>query len=343
MLEPVHTKREGARRPDLTHPHDGAGQPSGNETEALPRPLRLSNHRRMNRVSALLLVACTALCCQKKSPGEQAAPEASSVGAPKAAPQEKKRPVVSAEEIQRQTNPGNKQPYSGPTGAVAGVVRVKGASSPPLELGNSKIPLGKCYEAHSMYQSLFREGPNRGLADVLVAVTGYEGYLPVPRETPTVVAKGCAFDRRTLPLMFGQTLKVKNEGDEAATPQLLGTRTQALLIAVPGGDPIELYPRKVGLHRLVDRSHEFAFVDVYVVSYPTTDVTGLDGRFEISGVPVGDVKLNALLPATGDTVERAVTVEVGKTVEVIVEIELDEKKLERQQLADEGTGGSATE
>ncbi len=291
----------------------------------------------MIRLSVLILLVCTAMGCHKKTPDD--APRATSAASGEE-PVQKKLPVVPEEEIQRITNPGNKEPYKGPTGTVTGIVRASGATSPPLELGKRKIPVGKCFEAHTMYKSLFREGPNRALADALVAVTGYDGYLPVPNDTPTIVTKGCAFDRRTQALMLGQSLKVKNSGNVASTPQLLGTHTQALLIAVPGGDPVELYPRKVGLHRLVDRSNEFAFADVYVVSYPTTDVTGLDGRFEIKGIPVGDVMVNVLLPATGQTLERNVTVEADKTTELILELNIDAEALE-QALAGEGAGGSS--
>jgi hypothetical protein len=200
---------------------------------------------------------------------------------------------------------------------------MKGDPSPPLDLGEIKIPVGTCFAAHKMYKSLFREGANRTLADALVAVTGYEGYLPPPKPLVEVVAKDCAYDRRTIAMMLGQGIAVTNKGPKAVTPQLLGTHTQALLIAVPGGDPIKLFPQKVGLHKLIDRSHEFTFAEVYVVPYPTTQVTGLDGRFSISGIPVGDVKVNALLPALGKTTEREVTVKEGETVEVILELSFD--------------------
>jgi hypothetical protein len=123
--------------------------------------------------------------------------------------------------------------------------------------------------------------------------------------------------------MLGQGLSVLNKGPKALTPQLLGARSQALLIAIPGGEPIEMHAQKIGLHKLIDRSHEFAFAEVYVVPYSTTSVTGLDGKFEIPGVPVGTVKVNALLPALGKTVEREVTVVEGKTVELNLELDFD--------------------
>jgi hypothetical protein len=250
-----------------------------------------------------------------------------SAAAESTASKPKPRSVISEAEVQRLTNPGASKPYAGPTGTVAGIVRATGDVPPPLEMGEAKIPLGKCFDAHKMYKTLFREGADRALADVLVAVTGYDGYLPPPTENKEVTAKGCAFDRRTESLMFGQSLRIVNRGGDAVTPQLLGARTSALLVAIPGGDPITVYPQKIGLHKLVDRSHEFSFVDVYVVPYPTTDVTELDGRFEIRGVPVGEVTVNALLPATGKTADTKVSVEANKTAELTLEIAFDAKQM----------------
>lgn len=276
----------------------------------------------MIRSTLALLIPLVFLCCQRKDDGGAASTAASAEERPKTI-ESKGRSVVPEAELQAITNPSAREPYAGPTGTVAGVVRVTGDKAPPLELGEAEIPRGKCFEAHQTYASLFREGPGRALADVLVAVTEYDGYLPPPKASPLVIAKGCAFDTRTVALMLGQSLHVKNEGAEAVTPQLLGARAQALLIALPGGEPIELYPQKIGLHKLIDRSHEFAFADVYVVPYRTHDVTGLDGRFEIGGVPVGEVKLSALLPATGKTTERTIEVRASETTNIVLEIAFD--------------------
>ncbi len=282
----------------------------------------------MKRLASVLLLPALVSACHRKDAGQSTSSGVSATSAPSAAPTARVK-VVTDEEVQRVTNPGQKAPYAGPMGTVAGVVRISGDSSPPLDLGDAKIPLGDCFEAHEMYKSLFREGPGRGLADALVAVTGYEGYKPVPAQSVAIEAKGCAYDQRTAVMMFGQTLSVANRGKAAVTPQLLGSKSQALLVAIPGGDPIELTPQKIGLHKLVDRSHEFAFTDVYVVPYPTVTVTGKDGRFEIPGVPVGTVKVNALLPSTGQTVEREVTVEANSKVELVLELNFDQSKFKR--------------
>ena len=51
--------------------------------------------------------------------------------------------------------------------------------------------------------------------------------------------------------------------------------------------------------------------DVFVLAYPTTDVTGLDGQYEIQGIPVGKVKVTAYLPVLAKTVEKEIEIKEG--------------------------------
>jgi hypothetical protein len=151
---------------------------------------------------------------------------------------------------------------------------------------------------------------------VLVTVTGYAGYLPPAEPFKTVVIRGCAFESRTIALTFGQNLHVVNKGGEAFMPELRGAKSAAIMVAIPGGDPVTLFPDHVGQFELVDRSKQYARADVFVLKFPTTAVTGIDGKFSISGIPAGEVTVSARLPATGQMVHRAVTVVAGETANV---------------------------
>src|SRR5690606_13339795 len=110
----------------------------------------------------------------------------------------------------------------------------------------------ECRGAKDVYGKIFREGPGRALADVLVAVTGYDKrYVPPEGQGPTVTVRACAFDTRTVALAFGQIVSVQNKGGQAVVPELLGEPTKAYLVAIPGGSPVNVYPTKVGHYALI--------------------------------------------------------------------------------------------
>jgi hypothetical protein len=65
---------------------------------------------------------------------------------------------------------------------------------------------------------------------------------------------------------------------------------------------------------------------VYALMFPTFDVTGLDGRYEIARVPPGEVTVMATLPQIGKDVKQKVKVEGGKTYDVNLELVFDADK-----------------
>jgi hypothetical protein len=165
----------------------------------------------------------------------------------------------------------------------------------------------------------------RSLADVLVAVTGYDGYVPETEPKQTIAARGCAYSTRTVALTYGQTLDIVSKDGEGYVPNLLGSNMKAQLLALPGGAPSTVYPPGPGHYVLTDDIKVFMLADVFVVKYATHDVTSLDGRYEIKNIPVGKVKLNAMLPATQQVVEKDVEIKAGQALELNLEIPFDAK------------------
>jgi hypothetical protein len=258
--------------------------------------------------AAWLVAALTTACNPTRSEGLEPVATAASAAAPSP-------PTASA-----------KPTKAALRGAVSGTIRIKGDPAPTIEAMAPKIPVGKCFLAHDMYTKLFREGEGRTLADVLVAVTEYQGEVEAPPERVRVEAKDCAYDRRTIAMTVGQTLSVQNVGTGTHTPQLLGFPSPALILAIPKGDPVEFEPTKLGQYQLLDRTHSFAFADVFVLNYSSVAVTGLDGKFEISGLPPGKAKVSALLPITGQTLSREVLIPSGGTVPSDFEFDFDTER-----------------
>ena len=63
---------------------------------------------------------------------------------------------------------------------------------------------------------------------------------------------------------------------------------------------------------LRDKLESGMVADVYVLKFATHAVTGLDGRYEIKGIPVGKVKVNADLPVLRKTDEKDLEIKEGR-------------------------------
>ncbi|HEY6077335.1 MAG TPA: hypothetical protein VIW29_00935 [Polyangiaceae bacterium] len=290
--------------------------------------------RCVSLVCALLSLAA----CNKKPAEAEGAKPVPSAKQP-AAPVASGLPGVT-EQVSKVVNPKNLPVYSGPTGSVQGVVSATGAPA-PVATEHLKRIKGACPEAREAYGHAFREGMMRSLADVLVAVTGYEGYVPEQQPKQTIAARGCAFSTRTIAATFGQTIEVVSKDSETYVPNLLGSKLGAQLFALPGGAGSTLYPQQVGHYILTDDIKVFMMADVFVVAYSTHAVTGLDGRYQITGIPVGKARVSALLPATGAVIEKDVVIEAGKALEVALELPFDAKAFADKQAAAAASAAAA--
>jgi hypothetical protein len=213
-------------------------------------------------------------------------------------------------------------PASGDVGIVEGVVVIEGDPAPPEQGLDARIT-SDCAEAHKTYDLLFREGSGRRVADVFVGVTGYQGTPGERQGSVPVVGRGCAWDKRTYALKFGQHLAVKSGDAKPYVPALVGTKSAASLVAVPNGDEVPVFAKGPGMYLLVDEMRNFAQATVLVVRFPTFDVTGLDGKFHIEGVPVGKSKISAMLPTVNLKAEQEITVSKSTTTRVELKLKFD--------------------
>lgn len=209
-------------------------------------------------------------------------------------------------------DPKGDEPYSGPTGTLRGVVRISGDPSP--ETGVTFPP--KCKESVATYGKLFRVGLDKVLADAMVAVTGYgdRGFVPERQEAAKLTIHGCATNKRTMAVTFGQRIEVSNlDSVTSYMPFLDGAIAKAVMVAVPGGEAVKLYPMEPGAaHYMIrDELDSKLVADVFVVKFPTHDVTGLDGKYEIKGIPVGKVRVDAFLPVLSKSMGKEIEIKAG--------------------------------
>jgi hypothetical protein len=217
------------------------------------------------------------------------------------------------DDVAKVVNPRAELPYQGKTGTVKGRVTIQG--DPPPDVALPTIP-AECGGAQDTYGKAFRVAADGALADALVAVTNYEGYVPAASRAKPVTVAGCAYDRRTYVAAYGQRLEIRNtDGKLSFMPYLDGAAYRAMMIALPGGAPVKAYPLEPGRFVLRDfQGRPFLQADVYVLKYATADTTGLDGRFEIRGVPVGKARIDALLPAIDKADGKELDVVEGENV-----------------------------
>jgi hypothetical protein len=202
---------------------------------------------------------------------------------------------VPASKVEAKVNPTHLPPYAGPTATLEGVVTVSG--DPPAKR-DIDIPF-TCGEAYATYGKAFREGTGRTLADAMIAVTDYQGFVPAKGDAQPIKIHGCAYERRTVVLTYGQHLEVFNtDPKESYLPLLDGANMPAQMAAMPRGDSVKLYPNEVAHYALRDDAkHDWMYADVFVVPFATHAVTGLDGRYRIEGIPPGIVKVAMYAPA----------------------------------------------
>ena len=228
--------------------------------------------------------------------------------------------AIPSASVEAVVNPGHMPAYTGPTGSVEGTVRVVGPDAPEVP----GLVFRSCPAAIDMYAKAFRSGVpredgSRALADALVVVTGYSGYVeerePAVRVT---VDRTCSYPSRTIAMTFGQRLEVTNDTKLPFGPYLVDTYTPVVRVAPPqnAGDPVRIYPPRADYFRMKDRLQPFIHEDVYVLRQPLHAVTDVTGHFRIAGVPVGHVTVSARLPMIGTDSARDVDVRAGAATDV---------------------------
>jgi hypothetical protein len=219
------------------------------------------------------------------------------------------RPV---EEVEKVINPLGEKPYEGKTGTLKGKITIKGDPPPDVKL---ELP-ADCAAASATYGKAFRVGEGGALADALVTVTGYKGFVPVSKPSIDVTLNACAYDQLTYSMTFGQRIEVKNIDPKLShVPILDPAPFRSVNVAMPKGNPVKIYAFQPAINYVLRdyMSRRFLTARVFNLKFATHDVTSLDGTYEIPRIPVGKVKVNAFLPALeSDGVAKEIEIKEGE-------------------------------
>ncbi|MBL8740872.1 MAG: hypothetical protein JNK04_07260 [Myxococcales bacterium] len=284
-------------------------------------------------LAALAMGGCSG-CNSGTAPTADSAALASAASASASAAVEAPPPWIGMprqkSEVDAVINKSKREPYSGKTGTLTGRITMKGDPAPSTAF----IYPQECAEAAGTYGRAFRVGQDDALADVLVTVTGYEAFVPAAGPVLPVKISGCAFDKRTYAMAFGQRIEVSNTDVKGSfMPVLDPSEYRAMNIALPKGSPVKIYAYQPGINYVLRdiQGKEFMQADVFVLKFATLDTTGLDGRYKISGIPVGKVQVNALLPVIDKSAKQEIEIKEGDNT---LDLELtysakDDKIIER--------------
>jgi hypothetical protein len=121
-------------------------------------------------------------------------------------------------------------------------------------------------------------------------------------------------DRLTYAVTFGQRIDLRNLDSKATyQPYLDGAKLRPVLLAVPKGPAINLYPEgpSPAHYMLRDNIGSGLVANVFLLNYATHDVTGLDGKYEIKNIPVGKVRVDVMLAVIGKSEGKELDIAEG--------------------------------
>jgi len=210
-----------------------------------------------------------------------------------AAPEKESFPL-SDEQVQAMVNPGKATEYSGPTGVVEGTITVKG--DPPIDRTFQALPTG-CEGAPKIHAPIYRAGPKGELADTLVAAIGYAGFVRPSREDKTVTIRNCSIEPTVIDLSLGQRLMIGNADKMPYMPQL-PDKPPVRRLALQGMSPVPLFLTRPGAFGMTWLAGALPGADVpsvmiFVLPNAIHSVTSLDGKFRLTGIPVGKARITA--------------------------------------------------
>lgn len=201
-------------------------------------------------------------------------------------------------------------------GVIRGVVRFEGRAPEmkvPAKRGDAEFCKDQPIASDAV---IVRDGK---LADTLVRI-GRGQVLkpsPVPEEPVRLEQAGCMYSPRTQGARAGQALQIWNSDPTLHNAHgYRGVETAWNNPQVKGAPPLDLSLGEADVFKITCDVHPWMRAFVIVTDHPFFAVTGEDGAFLLSGVPVGSYTIEAWHARYGMKRSKSVAVREDRPLEV---------------------------
>ena len=283
----------------------------------------MRKHRTLACASASLAFAFTTAACG-------GTPEATEEAEPTADFEAAAAPAAPASEAEEQATPATPEQSGEPAARpqlaapVGGTIkgRIRFAGRPP---GNPIIRMGadplcsRINRGTRVVQEAVLTTADGGLANVFVKLDGSFPRSPVPAAPVTIDQRGCIYSPRVVGVLVGQTLAVRNSDALMHNVHGVSGTGNGFNVSQPKAGMVRTFRMmsEETVLRLRCDVHSWMTAYVGVVSHPYFAVSGADGAFEITGVPVGTHTIRTWHERYGPLTQTVrVTADATTTVDV---------------------------
>jgi plastocyanin len=178
-------------------------------------------------------------------------------------------------------------------GTVTGTVKFDGT---PPNLRPLKMDADPgCAKKHSgpVMPEVLVLGSGNTMANIFVRVKDVPGTHKAPAEPVVMDQMGCKYIPHVLGVMVGQTFLIKNSDGLLHNVHSLPKVNQGFNRAMPAAvtEAEYTFDKEELMFKIKCDVHPWMSAYVGVMTHPYYDVTGKDGKYEISGLPAGSYEV----------------------------------------------------
>jgi plastocyanin len=185
----------------------------------------------------------------------------------------------------------------GLAGSITGAVTYEGEAPQFKEIKMDADPICLSHHTEAVYPETLVLGEGKTMGNVFVQVVSGvpKKDYPVPSEPIMLTQKGCTYDPHVLGIRAGQPLKILNPDGTLHNVHALSKVNPEFNLAMPKfrketekvfEKPEPMFPIKCDVHPWMGGW-------IAVLDHPFFQVTGEDGKFEISGLEPGTYEVEA--------------------------------------------------